>query len=110
MVMRYYWGLAIGHTYAHPKAHPQTSSYHSTRQGTDTDPANNDIVEDVFTDPIPLCDTGNEEMHPERYDVGDEELLLERRDENVWDDPGDEYSDQDVEQDYAYDELFADVQ
>ena len=99
--MRYYWGLAIGHLYAHPKTPSQTlSNRYSTHQGTGTDPeveSDNNSFEDVFTDPIPVHDI-------------DEELLLERRDENIWDDPGEEYLDRDFEQDYAYDELFADVQ
>jgi hypothetical protein len=82
MVMRYHWGLAVGHVYTH--------GWSSGNDAMEQYTGNGEECLDASLDEEELLATGSAIEHEEDPDVENLELSLENRDNDDWVDSGSE--------------------
>jgi hypothetical protein len=97
IVMRFYWGSAIGHTYAHKQSSHDEHESHPSTTAEDT--------------PCVVSDDILEQDREIDIDDPDVELLLDVRDDDNWDDADEEVVDGGDPHDtlHSDDELFVPV-
>jgi hypothetical protein len=84
MVMRYHWGLAVGHLYTHNR--PLRTSNDSTDHCLpDADPSDSDDAQELDMDSMPRAHDESEPDTATVLQTGEHEFLVNARDDDDWD-------------------------